>query len=188
MQDAEHKTSRVFFALWPDDAVRSQLDAAAAQLHKVCGGRRTRAESIHLTLVFLGEVECERLDELRAAAARVKGAAFVFRLTRLGGWTHNRIAWAAPDAPPQPMVQLVAGLQTEIESAGFKFDGRHFLPHVTLLRKVDCHEIIPLEAIEWQAGEFVLVRSVATERSSSYEVIGRWQMASQVDNLFQMPG
>lgn len=188
MEGAERKTSRVFFALWPDDAVRSKLGMAAAQLHKVCGGRRTRAESIHLTLVFLGEVERARLDELRAAAARVKGASFVVRLTRLGGWTHNRIAWAAPEETPPPMTQLVADLHAELESAGFRFDARRFLPHVTLIRKADCRANIPLDLIEWQAGEFVLVRSVATERSSGYEIIGRWLLDSQVDALLQVPG
>ena len=58
------KTARLFFALWPDNEVRRTLDQAGRQLHAACGGRRMRAPNVHLTLVFLGNVEIARLDEL----------------------------------------------------------------------------------------------------------------------------
>jgi 2'-5' RNA ligase len=55
---------RVFFAIWPKEAVWRQLCDLSEKLELVCGGRRTRAESIHLTLIFLGEMETSQLHSL----------------------------------------------------------------------------------------------------------------------------
>ena len=62
------ETARVFFAIWPDAAAQKRLAELAEQLEAVCDGRKVRAENIHLTLVFLGEVSVDRLDALCQAA------------------------------------------------------------------------------------------------------------------------
>src|SRR3989338_1351130 len=90
-------TALLFFALWPDGKTRDALDKAGKQLHAACGGRPTKRETIHLTLVFLGDVPVERIDELRTLAAQVSAPSFELVLTQLGWWKHNRVAWAAPD-------------------------------------------------------------------------------------------
>ena len=53
------RTVRVFFAIWPDNAAQKQLAALAKQLQaeSLCGGRKIKPENIHLTLVFVGEVD-----------------------------------------------------------------------------------------------------------------------------------
>ena len=42
---------RLFFALWPDDAVRAELARWSRELHALCGGRTTRPENLHVTLL-----------------------------------------------------------------------------------------------------------------------------------------
>lgn len=172
------KTTRVFFALWPDPKVQSALDLAARQLHAKCGGRQTRLETIHITLVFLGEVELEKLKTLQAVAGEVRAQGFEWSLAKFGWWRHNRIAWAGPDAIPPALTQLVEQLQSGLKQAGFEFDQRPYSPHATLLRKADCRHVeLVGEAIPWKVSEFVLVRSVLDEKGAAYEIIGRWLLS-----------
>ncbi|MDD5241589.1 MAG: RNA 2',3'-cyclic phosphodiesterase [Sulfuricella sp.] len=171
------ETARLFFALWPDAPTCARLDEAGRRLHEICGGRRTRAETIHLTLAFLGDVDLARIDELLLLAGEIQAPAFAFRLTHSGWWQHNRIAWIAPDETPLELARLVDGLKQRLGSAGFRLEARPFVPHVTLLRKANCNkEVLPSEVIEWRAGDFVLVRSVLSERGAAYEVIGHWPL------------
>jgi len=146
-------------------------------LHEICGGRRTRAETIHLTLAFLGDVDPGRINDLLALAGEIRAPAFGFNLTRFGWWPHNRIVWAAPDEPPAELTLLVEALRGGLLGAGFRFDAKPFAPHVTLLRKADCGEKpFPIGGIEWRAEDFVLVRSVRGENGAAYEVLGRWPL------------
>jgi len=174
------ETVRLFFALWPDAKVRRVLDQAGVKLHAACGGRRMQASNVHLTLVFLGNVALARLDELRAVAGRVSSASFSMTLDCLGWWRHNRVAWAAPHETPEALQGLVSQLQESLRNMGFTFDDRPvFAPHITLLRNARCNEVEmpPLAPLEWEADEFVLVKSATTDAGAAYEVIGRWGLS-----------
>lgn len=170
-------TQRVFFALWPGADVAADLSKAGRCLHEACGGRRTRAETIHLTLVFLGEVELEKIDDLHTLAGQIRAYSFNLNLTRLGWWPHNRIAWAAPDKTPSELAHLTDELQHKLGGAGVSFDTKPFVPHITLLRKGFCKDKpLPEVHVEWSAEDFVLVRSVPSEGGVAYEVVGRWPL------------
>lgn len=174
---AKPATLRLFFALWPDVTVAAGLADWGKQLHGICGGRRTRMETIHLTLAFLGDVESDRIGDLLALAGKIRSPSFGLNLTRFGWWPHNRIVWAAPGETPAEMTLLVDALQENLLGAGFRFDTKPFVPHVTLLRKADCGKsLLPPGGIEWLAEEFVLVRSVTGEGGAAYEVLGRWPL------------
>jgi len=176
-QTAGPAAMRLFFALWPSAAVSAGLDEAGKRLHGVCDGRRTRMETIHLTLAFLGEVGPERIDDLLALAGEIRVPAFGFNLTRFGWWPHNRIVWAAPDETPAELTMLVDALRESLLGAGFRFDTKPFVPHVTLLRKADCRKKqLPAGEVGWRVEDFVLVRSVPGESGSAYEVLGRWPL------------
>jgi 2'-5' RNA ligase len=169
--------ARLFFALWPSKATSADLAEAGKNLHEICGGRRTRAETIHLTLAFLGDVEPERIGDLLALAGEIRSPGFGLNLTRFGWWPHNRIVWAAPEETPAEMTLLVDALRESLLGAGFRFDTKPFVPHITLLRKADCRKNpLPAGEIKWRAEDFVLVRSVPGESGSAYEVLGRWPL------------
>jgi len=169
------KPLRLFFALWPDDATRAALAGASLAIQRVAGGRATRAESIHLTLAFLGDCDAGRLDELKAAAARVPMRPFELVLDEAGFWNHNRIAWAGAKAVPPELDTLVAGLRTVLAEAQFAFDAKPFVPHLTLVRKARPGCAMPmLEPIRWPVTGFALVRSVMRAEGSDYRVAARW--------------
>ena len=141
----------------------------------MAGGRATRAESIHLTLAFLGDCDADRLGALKAAAARVRVRPFELVLDERGFWNHNRIAWIGATATPGALEALVSELRTALAEAQFAFDPKPFVPHVTLVRKARPGFAMPaLDPIRWQVDGFVLVRSVMRSAGSDYLVESRW--------------
>lgn len=170
---------RLFFALWPEPPVRDALDAVAAELHVLRGGLRTRADTLHLTLVFIGDLAAPRLPEVLAAAGEVDARKFEICLDRPGCWRHNRIAHLGCDIVPPELPDLVGALETRLAAAAIPFDRRVYVPHVTLLRKADCAPQMtnPASApIRWPARDFVLVTSSLRSGGAFYEQLGRWPL------------
>jgi 2'-5' RNA ligase len=169
---------RVFYALWPDRSVTNALAEAARRMHRAVGGRRTRDDSIHLTLAFVGEVDSVRLAELLAPPAELIVARFTLTFDCWGCWPRNGIAWVAPSRVANPLRKLAAGMEAWLRDAGFELDVRPFNPHVTLVRRAQCAPLPDsTPTIEWQVEDFVLVRSTLAPDGSRYETIGRWPLA-----------
>ncbi len=173
----------VFFAIWPNNKVRYQLDDLSEKLELVCGGRRIVADNIHLTLIFLGEIEASLLDQLLLVANTVKGRSFNFIVDRTHYWQCNRIVCAGTDKVPLELFDLVSFLKKILSANGFSFDQRAFTPHITLVRKVSHHDLpnslIHLEEpIIWPVHEWLLVKSERDSDRSVYTSIGRWPLAS----------
>ena len=166
---------KLFFALWPDPAIRNRLEAAATQLHEVHGGRRMRTQTLHLTLVFIGELERERLPVVMTAAEGVAAVSFELQFDRTDCWRSNHIAHLGTSQIPPALLELVGQLGSLLTSSGIPFDRRPYVPHITLLRKADCtaaHR--PIAAIPWPARDFVLLCSRPS--TEQYEILGRWPL------------
>jgi 2'-5' RNA ligase len=164
----------MFFALWPGADVRRSLTRQGLKMQRLLGGKLTREESVHLTLVFLGDVGLERLPALQARAAAVRFEPFVLRLEQAGCWRHNGIGWVGPNETPAALVRLVAGLEDALEGEGFRFDRRPYAAHITLLRKARCAPMDPgMPAIDWPVRDFVLVRSELNDEGSRYTIVER---------------
>ncbi|MFP5409323.1 MAG: RNA 2',3'-cyclic phosphodiesterase, partial [Gammaproteobacteria bacterium] len=139
-------------------------------------GRRMRADTLHITLAFLGATPADRLDVLIACADAVQAEPYDLLLDQAGYWRHNRIGWlGARETPPQH-VELVDALNARLRAAGFPVEDRPHVPHVTLLRKSAGGEIPDCRAVNWPIGEFVLVKSVTEADGARYEVMRRWAL------------
>lgn len=166
---------RIFFALWPSSALRRKLHALSLQYWEQCGGRAMRAETLHLTLLFLGVVRRSRADVLRRQIDALEFAPFSFRLQRIAGWNHNRIAYAAPTEASAPLCYLAARLRILADGAGIAFDRRDFTPHVTLLRNLTQPVVTqPVLLPEWHVEDFALVESLSDERGARYRNLQVW--------------
>ncbi len=135
-----------------------------------------RADTLHITLAFLGETPFERLDALVACADAIGTDAYELVLDQAGYWRHNRIGWlGASESPPQH-VELVKALGTALQKAGFPVDARPHVPHVTLLRKSRGGDVPACEPVRWPINDFVLVQSNTDSDGAHYEVIRRWRL------------
>ena len=168
---------RLFFALWPPRQAAAALHVWANEASREAHGRVTRAETIHLTLAFLGEVDEEALPSVIGAGRGTGGKAHTLPIEQARWWKHNRIVWAGPNETPAPLASLAVELKRNLLEAGFELETRPFAAHVTLIRKAcEPRGLPPLPAIDWPAAEFVLVRSVPSREGSSYETIGRFAL------------
>ena len=171
---------RLFFALWPPARAASALHEWASQASRLAGGRVTRAETIHLTLAFLGEVDEEKLPSVVRAGRSTVGTAHSLPIEQARYWKHNRIVWVGPNETPGPLADLAADLKSSLEAERFKLESRAFQAHITLIRKA--HEpraLPPLPPIDWPVDEFVLVRSVLSREGSSYDTIERFALGQK---------
>lgn len=177
---AEPSRVRVFFALWPTAAERGRLAAWQGPLHRLCGGRVMRGETLHATLVFVGELERSRLEALQLAAQEVDGERFALCFDEARYWGHNHIAYAAPRDVPQQLARLVGALEQRLARHHFKFDRREYKPHVTLLRNAQWSDtpLPEMRRVCWQANDFALLQSVQQDGVASYRVLARFPLAS----------
>ncbi|TAN83751.1 MAG: RNA 2',3'-cyclic phosphodiesterase [Gallionella sp.] len=177
-KQTDNPTARVFFALWPTTAERGQLAAWQTPLHHLCGGRAMSGETLHGTLVFIGDIESSRLEALQLAAQEVNGESFGLCFDAAHYWGHNHIVHAAPGHLPQQLAQLVEALEQSLARHRFKFDRRDYKPHVTLLRNARWTDA-PLPAmspVRWQIKDFALVQSVPRDGLPGYSVLARFPL------------
>lgn len=135
-----------------------------------------RRDNLHQTLVFVGNVDAEKIPALATVASRVTAAPFTLEFGTTGYWRHNRIVWAAPGAMPPAMTGLVTTLEQALAQAGFTFDQRAYFAHITLLRNARRPAQLPSLQFAWPVREFVLLESARGPRGVAYRVIGRWAL------------
>jgi RNA 2',3'-cyclic 3'-phosphodiesterase len=134
---------RGFVAVLLPDGVRSRLAATAAELRARAPGLAwVRAENLHLTLRFLGDLEPLALERAREAvqAAATAIDPFTVALGGLGGFPSTRaprVVWAGVVTGGEGLRALHAALEAALVARGIPGEGRAFHPHVTLARARD---------------------------------------------------
>ena len=168
---------KLFFALWPDDEVRSRL-LGQAQLIHINTGRRVPPENFHITLVFLGNVEEQAIPELTDGAEGLSVPGFRLQINHGGWWKRAKVAWLAPAYSPEPLLELVRQLNHQARLVGLPVDERDYSPHLTIARKFT-RPLKPctFEPVHWDVGEFCLVESVTHEKGARYRVMQSWALA-----------
>ena len=148
----------------------------AQEAQRSCGGRVARAETIHLTLAFLGDVQEKFLPDLKSVS--VTGERHLLPIEGSRYWPHNRIVWVGPRATPSALEVLVSSLVLTLGEKGFRTESRRFSAHITLIRKARDPGTLPaVPAVSWPVAEFVLVRSRLASEGSGYEILERFPLS-----------
>jgi 2'-5' RNA ligase len=174
---------RLFFALWPDDVVRTRIAAAADLLkqHPHLRGRWLKPHRYHLTLQFLGDFS--RMPEALAtracaAADRVAASAFALSLDCVGSFRKRSIPWwLGCSRIPQALSALWDQLAAAMRDSDIAYDTKLPLtPHVTVLRDSDVMlPSMPISPLSWPVEDFVLIHSFIGPQSR-YRVLRRWPL------------
>ncbi|WP_310789919.1 RNA 2',3'-cyclic phosphodiesterase [Candidatus Palauibacter soopunensis] len=119
-------------------AIRADLARATAALRALEGVRPVRAEQLHLTLRFIGEVdrglEAPLAREIAAATEAQPG--FPIRLGGAGVFPSHRrarVVWVGVEETPD-LAALQRSVEEAVVRAGVAPDPRRFRPHVTVGR------------------------------------------------------
>ena len=180
---AANTPQRLFFALWPDAALRRAISDLAVALPMPRGARATRAERYHLTVWFLGDFDPLSdpvLAAIRSAADSVRAQCFELSLDRVDRFAGSRVGWLGPSSVPDALTALHDALGVALQSAGVpQKAATAFVPHITVQRNVR----IPLPAMDipalvWEVRDFVLVQSVPGS-AEPYRIAGTWPLMTR---------
>lgn len=99
------------------------------------GLRWVHADSLHLTLRFIGEVDGATAEDIAAALASLRFPAFDLSLAGVGCFLHRRhgALWAGV-APKEPLSELARKVDRAVQSTGLGAETRAYHPHITLAR------------------------------------------------------
>ena len=176
---------RLFVALVPPEAARRSIaEQIASERASLPSASWVREQNLHLTLLFLGEV-----DEAQAARAAhafaAAGAAPLSALVTMpvaGGFPAHgpiRVVWLALE-PAQELARLAGTLRAAAERAGLPFDAKPFHPHLTLARcrtpwpsalRPGLARLVPPSSPAFRAERLTLVSSVPGPSGPTYTQI-----------------
>lgn len=167
---------RLFFALWPPDAVRGRIETQAERVRGSTDGRAVPLANLHLTLAFLGKVPMAEIPAIRAAARDVGSGGFTLRIDRAGWWRKTGILWLAPSEPPPGLNRLVKDLWERLRPLGFKADFHKFRPHITIARKCGKDPETDFEPVTWAVEKLALLESDTDPKGAIYSLLDWWPL------------
>jgi 2'-5' RNA ligase len=194
---------RTFIAIDVSPFTRDRLRGLQEQLSPQTDGVRwVDVENLHLTLIFMGEVNEREIVRVCRATHDVCAAIapFSFTLSGLGAFPNPRrprtlIAKVSEGA--EQMASLHAVLEPALlEIGGFRREERAFTPHVTVGRvHRDASGDLPVliqKFAGWQGGETVAreVRVMASDLGPSgreYTILGRAKLRGTAPKTKPMP-
>ena len=147
----------------------------------------SRADNIHLTLKFLGDISLLQVEKLAEAASRSVEdfAPFKIVLEQTGVFPPHgspRVLWIGVNDLEGKLGKLHARLEDEAAKSGFKKEPRSFHPHLTLarLRKPQhartlaaAHKAMEFELAEIAVSELLVIRSELSSTGSHYTTISQ---------------
>ncbi len=162
------KTSRLFYALWPDATTRTALATLCAAL----SGNRMQPGNLHLTLAFLGQQPQTLLPVLKKISAALPPLDEPLHIDHLGFFKRRRIVWAGLHNPPAELFALQETLAQQLRQHQISFDDQPaFKPHITLARDSVLPQETAITPIHMVAGRIVLVESISRPEGVLYRLL-----------------
>lgn len=191
--NSEEKALRAFVAIEVPEEIRTRLLAAQRELKAIIPAAMiswTKAENLHLTLRFLGNVATEKISELtsrlRTAVASWGELNLVCRsIGCFPNVQRPRIIWAGVADGRDRLTTLQRTVRDAVRDFAEKPDEARFTGHVTLARvkQISRFETKRLMSFvdeaaqrsfgEWPVREILLLRSQLTSVGSIYEELAR---------------
>ena len=179
---------RLFVALTPPAEVIDELGSAIARVRLHAPGLRwTPPEQWHVTIVFLGEVDDDALDELTRRLQRAAARHSPLSLTFAGGGRFgHRVLWTAVQGDRNGLRALTHSAKAAARRCGLPVEQRPHRPHLTLARAGAGADLRPLvtllaawQGLPWVAHQLELIRSrlrAAPDGTALHQPIGHWTL------------
>jgi 2'-5' RNA ligase len=184
---------RTFIAVDPGKTIRDRLVALQTELARAGSEMKwTERENLHVTLLFLGEVDIrETNDVCRAVMEGSRGIKpFSMTVESVGCFPNARrprTVWAGLSDGAAEMTALHDALETPLlELHCYRREGRPFTPHITLGRvkgeRADDQLTAELPKFaDWQGGtvdvrEVLVMSSELHPSGPTYTVLGRTKL------------
>ena len=136
-------------------------------------GNFSRAENLHVTVAFLGEVNDPRPAMQALASVPVP----TLRLTSGPLGNFGELLWLGLQRNPA-LEQYVHDVRAALAAAGVPFDNKKFCPHITLVRKADwpyqtlVEELAEVRRVRMTVDRVCLMKSERINGKLTYTVLG----------------
>ncbi len=164
---------RLFYAIWPEMNVQKQLVSVSKQIKM---GKGVPKDNLHITLLFLGQINAEISHSLVAGTNTIRGKKFTLNLSEYGSFKRSGVFWLAPDSYPGELIKLVNNLSDLAVKNNISIDERPYRPHVTLARKTRSTNSLPPVTIRWPVSNFHLVESKTLPQGANYKILHTWPL------------
>lgn len=128
---------RIFVALDIDAAIRERIQRFMEGVHEFAPDARwVRAESLHVTLKFIGEKPAEAVEAIKQTLAGIRSASFEFTIRSYGFFPTPRSArvfWIGIEAG-ENLTKLEIAVDEATATLGIPKEDHPFSPHLTLAR------------------------------------------------------
>ncbi|WP_058303258.1 RNA 2',3'-cyclic phosphodiesterase [Gorillibacterium timonense] len=132
-----------FIALSLPQEVKRELSMQSRMLHDRLSFRKwTHPEDLHITLVFLGTVEEEKLEPIREELMEIaeRHSPFALAASGLGtfGPSQNpRVLYSVVYGERDALARLAEDTIGRMDKLGFPAESRPYSPHITLARRYE---------------------------------------------------
>ena len=176
---------RLFVAVYPSEAARTDLAAALAGLS--LRGRAVRAAQWHLTLAFLADVPDGRLPAVRSAVEQTAAEVPPFTVRLGGAGAFGQVAWVGVGGDTGSLAALAEGVRGRLRDGGFPVDTRPFRPHLTIARGVPARrpevsaalaELANHTGPPWTVRQLVLVQSTLGPGGARHEPVAAAELGT----------
>lgn len=184
---------RIFTAIDISDEARAKVAGYIENMRNEFPNLRVgweRAEKLHLTLKFLGDIDEEQLKSLIEAVEKTgkQFSDFKLHISETGAFPsarNARILWLGARDEQANMQQLNEILETECERKGFEKEKRNFKPHLTIARLrepikakklVEKHLHNDFASIEFAVSEIAIYESRLQKSGSIYSIVSKQRL------------
>jgi len=186
---------RIFCAVELPPEVRERIAAHIVQLRDAAETSLKisweRAEKLHLTLKFLGDIDETQVEALTRAAHRAAEGIGEFAVTLQGAGAfppHGkaRVLWLGLRDETGSLAQLHEQLEAECARENFAREARPFRPHITIARirtpneaarrLAQSHANIGFEPVNFTVTEIVVMHSQLGAGSSRYTPLSKHKL------------
>ncbi|MCI0700248.1 MAG: RNA 2',3'-cyclic phosphodiesterase [Planctomycetia bacterium] len=182
--------TRTFIAVAISEDIRASTVALQKELAKTGSTVKwVEAENLHVSLLFLGEVDDRELHAVCKAVREVAAGEppFALRVSGVGAFPNARrpkVVWAGVTEGAEELQRLYLALEEKLLDLGcYRKEERGYTPHLTLGRVKDAEDGFALateltKRMNWTGGrtmvEEVLIFSSGLQRDGPvYTVLGR---------------
>ncbi len=128
---------RIFIALDIEDSIREPIQLFLDGVRGFAPEARwVRAESLHVTLKFIGEKSPSSVDEIKKSLGLLKGTRLALHFHGCGFFPtpkSARVFWIGVDSGPE-LRQIAAAVDQAMAQLGIPREDHAFSPHLTLAR------------------------------------------------------
>lgn len=124
---------RLFVAIRPPEEV---IDALVDTMEALDNARWQDAETLHLTLRFIGEVDRRQAEDVATALSRIAMRPLEIAIAGVGHFDRKgvpRAIWARV-VPSRELAAFQASVEQACQRAGLAPETRRFTPHITIAR------------------------------------------------------